>query len=138
LLRSLHSGFIDSISLIFHLRVICLISFSRAIVNVNELLEIDEAVGVVAGREGAGPPFLVLENTAFEVVGDASIERTREAAHYVYAITGVANGGSSAERIRGIEWAPDVFAHRMAGRFGGRWSSSATKREKVLERVALI
>jgi hypothetical protein len=35
-------------------------------VNVGELLEVDQAVGVVSRREGTGLPFLVLESAAFE------------------------------------------------------------------------
>ena len=77
-LKSRHFGLIDSISLILLLAryVLDLLLASDRLINVTELVVVHQPVHPVSARERAGLAFLVLEDPAFEIVGNAGIERS--------------------------------------------------------------
>ena len=92
-LKSRHFGLIDSISLILLLAryVLDLLLASDRLINVTELLVVHQPVHPVAAPERAGRAFLVLEDPALEIVGNAGIERSSETAHDVHVVVPLAH-----------------------------------------------
>ena len=81
----------EQLDLLFPRYVLALLLASDRLINVTELLVVHQPVHPVAARERAGRAFLVLEDPAFEIVGNAGIERSSETAHDVHVVVPLAH-----------------------------------------------
>ncbi len=81
----------EQLDLLFPRYVLALLLASDRLINVTELLVVHQPVHPVAARERAGRVFLVLEDPALEIVGNAGIERSSETAHDVHVVVPLAH-----------------------------------------------
>src|SRR6266436_5877508 len=81
----------DQFELLLARHALDLLRAGDRLINFTEFLEVHQPVHVVAGGERAGLAFPVLTDAAFEVIGNAGIERSRETAHDIHVVVMLAH-----------------------------------------------